>query len=210
MKINAITDYVPPKSLGEGLRRVKNAMGCVGECLYNHNGHRLYVTNNRGTVYMTIGELHKTRDIVPASKAITYLDCDTYAGTVLRIRNSAPCGKKSTYPNQLLQLMRTRLYSGLVKDSTGKEYKPFHAITDFGIINSKEGTPILKYGYGKNTGKGIKGTVKEIKGEDVPKEFTGVKAKDGNVVYYLKDMMKSGKRTIEMKMYEAGLDVPIF
>jgi len=209
-KINSITNYLPPKSLGEGLKRVKQAMGCAGECIYNGNGHRLYETFDKSTVYMTIGELHKTPNIVATDRPFLHTDYDTFAGTVLRIRNSSNAGKRNTRPNQLLQLMRTRFFSNSVKDSSGKEYKPIHAITDFGIINSKEGKPVVKYGYGKHKGiEGIAGTVKEIKSEEVPKEYTGVNAPDGNIVYYLKDTVRNGKRSVEMKMFETGLNVPI-
>jgi hypothetical protein len=208
-KIGANANYIPPRSLGEGLQRVKDAFG-ITKCIAINKGHRLYGTNNRSTVYMTIGELHKTGKVVPAEKECSYKDCDTYAGTVLRIRRSEPCGKNNAKPNQLMQLMRTRFYSDKVANPAGGETKPLFAVTDFKILNSEEGKPVVVYGCGKYAGSNKPANfVKEIKSQDVPKEFTGVKSPDGNVVYYLKDTVRDGERSVEMKMFEAGIDVPI-
>ena len=209
-KINAIKSYIPPRTLGEGLRRVKEAMHCTGEVFTPTHGFRLYKSKDFGTVYMTTGVLHKTPQIVPQSKKLSCVsDYTTYAGTVLRIRNSAPAGKMGTKPNQLLQLMRTKFYSKEINES-GIKSKPLFAVTDFGIINSKDGKPIVKYGYGKHRGQnGIAGTIKEIKNEAVPKEYKGINAPDGNIVYYLRDTISNGERSVEMKMFETGLDVRI-
>jgi hypothetical protein len=51
--------------------------------------------------------------------------------------------------------------------------------------------------------------VKEVKSEDIPKEYTGVVAPDGNVVYYLKDTVRNGKRAVDMRVFEQGLNVQI-
>ena len=208
-KINVNPNYIPPKSLGDGLKRVKNAFG-ITECISINKGHRLYATNKNSTVYMTTGLLQKTKNSVPDSQKISYSDCDTFAGTVLRIKRSEPCGKNNAEPNQLMQLMRTKFYSDSVKDVTGKEHKPVFAITDFRILNSEEGKPVVVYGGGKYKSKdAITSLTKEIKPEDVPEKYTGVNAPDGNIVYYVKDTVRDGKRSVEMKMYEAGIEVPI-
>lgn len=209
-KINVKPDYIPPKSLGDGLKRVKDAFG-ITECIACGKGHRLYGTNNHSTVYMTTGLLQKTAKNVPAEKEVHYTDCDTFAGTVLRIRRSEPCGKNNAKPGQLMQLMRTKFYSDAVKDATGKETKPVFAQTDFRILNSEEGKPVVIYGGGKyNPSKNTASSItKEIKKEDVPKEYTGVNAPGGNIVYYVKDTTRNGQRSVEMKMFEAGIDVPI-
>lgn len=202
--------YIPPKSLGEGLKRVKSALNC-GELIKNANGFRLYKGNDHGTVYMTIGELHKTKGIVPPSTEFNVSDYNTYAGTVLRLRKSSPCSKKFK-PNQVMQFIRARFFSDAVKSSSGIESKPIQAITDFAVKNTKNGKPHIEYGYGKyyNTYPAkIPNFVKEIKSEDVPKSYNGVVAPDGNFVYYLKDTEKDGKRAVEMKMFENGIDVQI-
>lgn len=204
-------NYMPPKSLGEGLNRIKSILNC-GELISNNNGHRLYRGKEHGTVYMTIGELHKTKGIVPAGVKPEMSDYDTYAGTVLRLRNSANCGKKGLKPNQLVEFIRARFFSDAVKSASGVESKPIHAITDFAVINTQEGKPAVEYGWGKYYNikpARVPNFIKEIKSEDVPKAYKGVVAHDGNVVYYLKDTEKNGKRLVEMKMYENGIDVPI-
>ena len=210
MKINVL-NYIPPKTLGEGLNRVKQALNC-GELIKNANGFRLYRAKDHGTVYMTIAELHKTKDIVPLSAELKHTDYDTYAGTALRLRKSPPCGKMGIKPNQIMQYIRTWFYSDAVKSASGVKSKPIHAITDFAVINGYGGKPVVKYGCGKNydvSQAKLPAFVKEIKSQDVPKEYTGVKAPDGNIIYYLKDTEKDGKRRVIMKMYENGLDVPI-
>ena len=210
MKIN-IPGYIPPKNLGEGLNRVKTALGC-GDLLKNANGFRLYKANNGGTVYMTIGEMHKTKGIVPESAEFNHKNYDTYAGTALRLRRSENCGKMGTKPNQIMQYIRARFVSDAVTDSTGTiKSKPIKAITDFVVINSPGGKPIVKYGCGKHCDKTnkIPGYVKEVKSEDIPKEYTGVVAPDGNVVYYLKDTVRNGKRAVDMRVFEQGLNVQI-
>ena len=209
-KVNIKPDYIPPKSLGDGLKRVKDAFG-ITESIASNKGHRLYATENRSTVYMTTGLLQKTGKNVPESKEISYKDCDTFAGTVLRIKRSEPCGKNNAKPDQLMQLMRTKFYSDAVKDTAGKKHKPVFVQTDFRILNSEQGTPVIVYGGGKyNKSKETASSItKEIKKENVPKEYTGVNAPDGNIVYYVKDTTRYGKRSVEMKMYEAGVEVPI-
>ena len=213
IRINRVTNtnYIPPRTLGEGLARVKKALGCVGECIKNANGYRLYATEGRTTVYMTTSVLHKTQGIVSDSAQLDHTAYNTFAGTALRIRRSTPCGRENTKPNQLVQLMRAKLYSDAVSDTaTGVKSKPLFAVTDFGIINSVEGKPVVAYGVGKHSGsKGIAASVQEISSNEVPKEYTGINAPDGNIVYYLRDTVCDGKRTVKMKMYEAGIDVPI-
>lgn len=209
-KVNIKPEYIPPKSLGDGLKRVKDAFG-ITESIASNKGHRLYATENRSTVYMTTGLLQKTGKNVPESKEISYKDCDTFAGTVLRIKRSEPCGKNNAKPDQLMQLMRTKFYSDTVKDVTGKEHKPVFVQTDFRILNSEQGTPVVVYGGGKysHSKDSACSIVKEIHKENVPQKYTGVNAPDGNIVYYVKDTARDGKRSVEMKMYEAGVEVPI-
>ena len=210
------SNYIPPKTLGEGLARVKASLGITGSRIEvpPRKGvvgiGRLYKTMNGDTVYMTWGELHKTKDIVDVEKNLNYKDYDTFAGTVLRIRHSATCGSRFAKPNQLMQIMRARLYSDAVVDSKGNVHKPIKAITDFKIFNSEEGKPVVVYGCGKNAGvEGVAASIKEIKSEDVPKAYTGKNMPDGNIVYYTKDTERDGERSVEIKMYEVGLDVPI-
>jgi hypothetical protein len=201
-------NYNPPKSLGEGLHRVKEALDC-GELIKNANGFRLYKGKEHGTVYMTIGELHKTK---PGESPISDLNHDAYgiyAGTALRIRRSSTCGAPGTKPNQIMQYIRARFFSDKV-DVSGIKQKPIHAITDFVVINSHAGKPMVKYGVGKHYNSNtVPCEAKYIKSKQVPKEYTGVVAPDGNIVYYLRDTIRDGGRAVDMKMYENGLNVQI-
>ena len=211
-KINYSPDYIPPKSLGEGLRRVKEALGCT-ECIAKdiHLKNRLYKTEGGGTAYFTHAELHKTGKTVPESANLSHNDYDTFAGFALRIRRSDTCANTKTKPNQVMQLMKTWFYSDAVKDASGAETKPIKAVTNFKITKSEESTPIVEYfGRRKGTKDGdIPYSVKEISSKDVPTKNTEFQMPDGNIVYYLKDTVRDGKRAVDMKMYEVGLDVPI-
>ena len=148
-KIRVNSEYVPPKSLGDGLRRVKEALGCA-ECISKDikNRVRLYSTNDGSTVYFTHAELHKTGKTLPVDAPYSHLDCDTYAGTAIRIRRSDTCANKKTKPNQVMQLMKTKFFSDKMTDATGVESKPIQAVTTFKIVKSEEGTPIVEY-FGK-------------------------------------------------------------
>lgn len=210
-KVNYRTDYIPPKSLGDGLKRVKEALGCT-ECLSKDimNRTRLYKTSDGTTAYFTHAELHKTGKIVPESAKISHTDCDTYAGTAIRIRRSDTCANAKTKPNQVMQLMKTKFFSDAVNEA-GVNSKPIKAVTTFKITKSEQGTPIVEY-YGRRKGTkdgDIPNMIKEIKSEDVPKKHTEFFMPDGNIVYYLKDTVHDGKRSVQMRMYETGLDVPI-
>ena len=207
-KVSLNTNYVPPKSLGDGLNRVKKAFNCT-DCIASGRGSRLYKTADKDTVYMSWAELHKTGNILPASSEYSYKDCDTYAGTALRIRRSATCANTGVKPNELMQIVRTKFYSDAVNEG-GVNAKPLFAVTDFKVYKSEDAKPIVKYGSRKYPKNGeVPGFVKEIKSEDVPKSYRGKNMPDGNIVYYLKDTVRDGKRAVDMKMFEVGLDVPI-
>ncbi|MCR5265878.1 MAG: hypothetical protein K6E29_04715 [Cyanobacteria bacterium RUI128] len=209
-RINVNPDYIPPKSLGEGLKRVKDAMGCA-ECIAKDikTRTRLYKTHDGSTAYFTHAELHKTGKVLPEDAPYSHLDCDTFAGTAIRIKRSDTCANKKTKPNQVMQLMKVKFLSDKVKDAAGAESKPIQAITNFKIIKSEEGTPIVEY-FGKRKAAGeIPNQVKEINPKDIPTENKEFKMPDGNIVYYLKDTIQNGKRAVLMKMYEAGIEVPI-
>ena len=204
-------EYVPPKSLGDGLKRVKDALGCT-ECISKDikNRVRLYRTSDGSTAYFTHAELHKTAKPVSESAEISCKDCDTFAGTAIRIRRSDTCANTKTKPNQVMQLMKTTFLSDAI-DEAGVKTKPIKAITNFKIIKSEEGTPIVEY-FGKRKGTkdgDIPTVIKEIDSKDIPKENTEFKMPDGNIVYYLKDTVQDGQRSVKMRMYETGLDVPI-
>lgn len=210
-KVNYNPNYIPPKSLGDGLKRVKDALGCT-ECISKDikNRTRLYKTSDGSTAYFTHAELHKTGKILPESASYSHLDCDTFAGTAIRIRRSDTCANKNTKPNQVMQLMKTKFFSDAVKGE-GVESKPIKAVTNFKVIKSEEGTPIVEY-YGRRKGTidgDIPSEIKEITSKDVPTKNTEFSMPDGNIVYYLKDTVHDGKRSVEMKMFETGLDVPI-
>ena len=212
--------YIPPSSLGEGLKRIKDAMGCV-ECLAKNiqNKNRLYSTNDGSTVYMTHAELHKTKKMFSKAAPYTSNDCDTFAGTAIRIKRSDPCGKHNTTPGQLKQLMKIKFFSAPVNDKeTGFTAKAIRSITNFGIYNSEKGEPVVKYGRVKNPHKdGFSYKVQELeypqylmeKEKNFPTKNTEFSMPDGNIVYCLKDTLENGKRNVYMKMYEAGLDIPI-
>ena len=225
--------YLPPKTLGEGWSRVKKALG-ITECIkkdYDHNAI-LFRTKEGGTAYFTRAELRKTKNIVPESADLSHNDFDTFAGTAIRVRRSDTCKNYKVKPNQVMQIMKVKFVSDAT-NSNGVVAEPIHAVTSFKVIKSEDGKPVVEYfgrrnwSFTKSLKRGIAKIreylhlpnkhkednithiIKNIDPSQIPTENTEFTMPDGNIVYYLRDTIRNGKRAVDMKMYENGLDVQI-